>query len=192
MNAIHHTVPYTQSRTKTISMIFMVVLLLIPAIYAQDMSMDELMQMTVTGATRTEQTLKDVPSTVTVFTWEQIRQLGMDSLDELANLVSDFQSFRMSDASIQSTMTSRGRRIGQVSAEIRILIDGQRLENAWTNGIAFAEPKLRHAYNQQWQTFVQAKNLFDEDYATPALGANLAHGIPNRGRECLVGIKVTF
>ncbi len=141
---------YTHVCVRRIVMVLLAFLLTIPTVHGEEetmdellnMSLDEILEMTITGATRTEQTLKDVPSAVTVFTREQIQQLGIDFLDELANLVPGFQSYRMSDASIFNALTSRGHRIGQASAEVLVLIDGQRVEMPWTSGHVLATPKL--------------------------------------------------
>jgi len=105
------------------------------------MSLKELMQVEITGSTLTSETLNSVPSAVTVFSHEQIRKMGLDSLDELINLVPGFQSYRSSRSSISISVSSRGRRVGNASAEILILIDGQRLNDPRTGGSTLV-PKL--------------------------------------------------
>jgi len=52
--------------------------------------------------------------------------------------------------------------------------------------------KLRYRYNKNWQFFVQAKNLLDEEYQTTAQGNGLVEGIVNRGRELGVGVIWKF
>ena len=52
--------------------------------------------------------------------------------------------------------------------------------------------KLSYNFNPNWQSFVQVKNLLDEDYSTPATSAVLTEGVPNRGREILVGMTRQF
>jgi outer membrane receptor protein involved in Fe transport len=52
--------------------------------------------------------------------------------------------------------------------------------------------KLRYRYNKNWQFFVQAKNLLDEEYQTTAQGNGLVEGIANRGRELGVGVIWKF
>ncbi len=56
------------------------------------LSLAELMELEVTGSTLTPQSLNTVPSTVTVFNQSQISRLGLDTLNELMNLVPGFQS----------------------------------------------------------------------------------------------------
>ncbi|NIQ15888.1 MAG: TonB-dependent receptor plug domain-containing protein, partial [Candidatus Dadabacteria bacterium] len=62
--------------------------------------------------------LKTVPSAVTVFTHDEIKRMGLDSLDELMNLVPGFQSYRTSSLSLHPSLSSRGRRIGFTASEI--------------------------------------------------------------------------
>jgi len=76
------------------------------------MSLEQLMQVEITGATLTEKSLKNVPAAVTVFTREEISRLGMDYLHELLNLVPGYQSQRYSDMSTGAYYSSRGRRQG--------------------------------------------------------------------------------
>ncbi len=105
------------------------------------MSLEELMQVEITGSTLTPESLNSVPSAVTVFSHEQIKKMGLDSLDELVNLVPGFQSYRSTRSSMSISISSRGRRVGNASAEILLLIDGQRLNDPRTGGSALV-PKL--------------------------------------------------
>jgi outer membrane receptor for ferrienterochelin and colicins len=106
------------------------------------MSLEQLTEVTITGSTLTEKTIKTVPSAVTVFTHEQIKRMGLDSLDELMNLVPGFQSHRSSSAPSNSTFSSRGRRIAAESAEILMLVDGQRMSEANTSGSVYLMSKF--------------------------------------------------
>ena len=65
-------------------------------VYLFTLSLEELLKVKVTGSTLTPKELKTVPAAVTVFTHKQINNLGMDSLDELMNMVPGFQSYRTS------------------------------------------------------------------------------------------------
>jgi len=105
------------------------------------LSLEELLRVKVTGSTLTPIELKTVPSAVTVFTHQQITNLGLDSLDELMNLVPGFQSYRTSLSPISYQYSSRGRRIGNSGAEILILVDGMRLAEPRTSGAAIVTPK---------------------------------------------------
>jgi outer membrane receptor protein involved in Fe transport len=59
------------------------------------------------------------------------------------------------------------------------------------NGFWLAFAKLSYSFSDDWQAFVQAKNLLDEDYLTPVDHA-MIEGIQNRGREILAGVIWAF
>jgi len=52
--------------------------------------------------------------------------------------------------------------------------------------------KLIYTLNSEWHGFVQIKNLLDENLRTPPENAGLTEGVPNRGREVLLGIIWQF
>ncbi|WP_370980542.1 TonB-dependent receptor plug domain-containing protein [Agaribacterium sp. ZY112] len=97
------------------------------------LELDELLNVPITASTLTEHDLRSVPSSVTVFTDTQIKRLSVDYLYELAELVPGFQTVRMGDSQHDYAISSRGRRIADLSAEILVLIDGQRIENPRTS-----------------------------------------------------------
>ncbi|MEY4588955.1 MAG: hypothetical protein RL497_1031, partial [Pseudomonadota bacterium] len=90
-----------------------------------EMSLEELMQVKVSGATLRHESIKNVPSAVTVFTAEQIDQMGMDYLYELLGLVPGFQTARGGDYPTEYAYSARGRRIGSQSREVLVLVDGR-------------------------------------------------------------------
>lgn len=92
-----------------------------------DLSLEELMQITVSGSTLTEEQLARVPSAVTVFTGEQIRRLGVDNVEELLDLVPGYQRFRQGGDGLIYTYSSRGRRINSGVGEVLTLVDGLQL-----------------------------------------------------------------
>ncbi len=96
-----------------------------------DMSIEELLQVEVTGSTRTEQTQLDVPASVTVFTEQEIKNLGASRLSELSNFVPGFQSRRNGDASTNNGFTVRGH---TSSRAVLILIDGHRINSEYLGG----------------------------------------------------------
>jgi len=104
------------------------------------LALEDLLNLEVTGSTLTPKSLKTVPSAVSVFNHEQIERLGLDTLQELMNLVPGFQSYRSSSSPIDYPFSSRGRRIGAASAEILVLLDGHRLEDSRTSGSALSVP----------------------------------------------------
>ena len=77
--------------------------------YLFGLSLEELLKVKITGSTLTPKELKFVPSTVSVFAHKEIINLGLDTLDELMNLVPGFQSYRSSIFSMHYPFSSRGR-----------------------------------------------------------------------------------
>lgn len=90
-----------------------------------ELSLEQLLNVPVTGSTLTEETLKTVPAAVSVFTREHIDRLGMDYLYELLNLVPGFQFDRNASSGLAYTYSARGRRAAQQSLEVLLLIDGK-------------------------------------------------------------------
>ncbi len=110
--------------------------------YYFSLSLEEILKIKVTGSTLTEQSMKTVPSAVTVFHHEEIKNMGLDSLDELMILVPGFQSYRSSFSALHKPFSARGRRISPSSSEVLLLIDGQRIEDSSTSGSAEIMPKV--------------------------------------------------
>jgi len=90
-----------------------------------ELSLEQLLDVPVTGSTLTEETLKTVPAAVSVFTREHIDRLGLDYLYELLNLVPGFQFNRNASNGLAYTYSARGRRTAQQSLEVLLLIDGK-------------------------------------------------------------------
>lgn len=107
-----------------------------------NLSLAELMQIKVRGATLTSESLKKVPTAVTVFSQAQIKLLGLDTLDELMNLVPGFQAYRSNGTPLDYPYSSRGRRVSVPSAEILIMLDGHRIDDARSNGAAVVVPSF--------------------------------------------------
>lgn len=99
-----------------------------------DMDLDQLMQIKVTGSTLRDESLQTVPSAVTVFTRDQIDQLGFDYLYELLNLVPGYQFNRNGDSPAGYTFSARGRRISSEAREILLLVDGRVFADPRTGG----------------------------------------------------------
>jgi outer membrane receptor protein involved in Fe transport len=102
-----------------------------------DFSLEQLAQVIVTGATLSAQNLQEVPSSVTVFSAAQIRQLAVSTLEELMNYVPGFQAQRYADDAASDTYSARGRRTGSSTREVLILLNGMRLHTPYTDGPAF-------------------------------------------------------
>ncbi len=99
------------------------------------LSLEDLLQIPIYSSTLSDETLKTVPSSVTVFTQQQIQSLGIDYLHELINYVPGFQSFRQEESSDEYYHSSRGHRSSTSSREVLILIDGQRFNREFDNAI---------------------------------------------------------
>lgn len=115
-----------------------------PAVMAiDDLEWDKLMEMSIldltqykiTVASRTEETLAQAPSTVSLFTREDINNMGIKTLEELLNFVPGFQSARSEEnGTLTNAVAIRGRRTDYSSPDILISIDGQPLNDTWTGG----------------------------------------------------------
>ena len=104
-----------------------------------EMSLEDLLNVEVTVASKSEETVADAPSSVTVFTRQEILNMGVTSIEELMNYVPGFQMGRTEEDGILTyTVSARGRRFGNTSADILFLINGQRLNDAWTGGALMA------------------------------------------------------
>ncbi len=104
-----------------------------------DMSLEDLMNVKVTSSTLTEENLRSVPASMTVYTRADIRRLGFKTVAELVNYVPGFQSYRSDTSSLNRNISARGRSAGNSGAEILILMDGQRLNNDWHGGAGVVE-----------------------------------------------------
>ena len=62
-----------------------------------------------------------------------------------------------------------------------------KLDSFWVTNA-----KIKYVFLNNWIVFLQAKNLFDEDYETPPQGTGLTEGISNRGLEISVGMTWEF
>lgn len=82
----------------------------------------------ITVASKTEETLSEATSVVTVFTRQQILNMGVTSVDQLLNFVPGFQVTQDNDQGRLVAVTARGRS-SQFSESILFLINGQRLND---------------------------------------------------------------
>lgn len=97
-----------------------------------DLTLKELLSLQVTGSTLTEQTISSAPSAVTVFDSPLISSLGVDYLHELLNYVAGFQSHRSPDTPNAYGYSARGRRNGNPSKEVLLVMDGLILNDPRT------------------------------------------------------------
>ncbi|MDF1880865.1 TonB-dependent receptor [Sulfurimonas sp. MAG313] len=125
----------------SLNILFLSYLLCIPSLHADSeldnllaMSIEELLQVEIQGSTRTQQSLLTVPSSVTVFTHEEINNLGATTLNQLMNYVAGFQSRRAGTSSNIYASTTRGHKSGDPGRSILIILDGQRLDSDYNGG----------------------------------------------------------
>lgn len=107
-----------------------------------NMELDQLLQVPVTGSTLREESLKSVPSAVTIFTHDQLDKLGLDYLYELVNLVPGYQSTRAGDHGANYTFSSRGRRNSSQAREVLVVMDGRILANPRTGSVDVSLPLI--------------------------------------------------
>jgi len=70
------------------------------------LSLGELMQVQVTSSTQSPKNLKTVPAAVMIFRYEQRLRIGLDTQDELINLVPGFQLCRFSSSARNSNRST--------------------------------------------------------------------------------------
>ncbi len=97
-----------------------------------DMTLEQLMQVTVTIASKTEQTVAQAPSSVTVFTRSQIDALGMTKLDELLNYIAGTQILFDVVPNGPSSHTSVRGSVG-FGNDVLYQLNGRRLNNYHSN-----------------------------------------------------------
>lgn len=98
-----------------------------------NLSIQELLSVTVSAATLTEHTLDSTPAAATVITRKEIQLLGVDYLHELLAFVPGYQTVRGMDYSYQYAVSSRGLRSGTLGREVLYLFDG-KMVNSPSNG----------------------------------------------------------
>ena len=100
-----------------------------------DLSLEELLQIKISGSTKIEQSLLTVPSSVTVYTQQELSRLGAANLNELINLVPGFQAKRHAVKHTSNQTATRGHISGTAGRDILVLLDGQRLGGDWAQGL---------------------------------------------------------
>ncbi len=154
--------------------------------YLLNLSIQELMDIKISGSTLTDESILTVPSSVTVFTQADIRQLGVNRLTQLANFVPGFQSYRSDESGVQEMVSNRGRRLGAAGREMLVLLDGTRLNNDY-NGGAFANIPYITLANVERVEFIRGPG-------SAIHGANAALAVINiitqkKGREMTLAVS---
>ncbi|WP_185233400.1 TonB-dependent receptor plug domain-containing protein [Teredinibacter franksiae] len=96
------------------------------------LSLEDLLQVSLTGASLREQTIRDAPASVTVFNTESFKQLGAQKLSDLLRFVPGFQQLYFDQAAGISPVV-RGRSLAPTSREYLFIVDGVRMDS-WIEG----------------------------------------------------------
>lgn len=92
------------------------------------LSLEELLNTKVTGPSRSEEVATEAPSSVTVFTREEIQRMGVRTLNELAAYVPGYYPTRFSENGLYYDLLVRGSDT-YYSSGVLILMDGIRLND---------------------------------------------------------------
>lgn len=106
-----------------------------------DMTLEQLLEVELTVATRSSTTVSNSPAVVSVYTREDITRMGLDSLEALLNFVVGFQTARSDEEGRNQAPRVRGRQGGASGHDVLVLLDGMRLK-APVHGGAFVQDSL--------------------------------------------------
>jgi outer membrane receptor protein involved in Fe transport len=95
------------------------------------MSLEDLLGVSVSVASRLRENFTQAPSSVTVFTRAEILRLGVRSLEELLNYAPGIYSARAGSSAY--AVSVRGKTSSQLSNDVLFLINGQRLNDDFSN-----------------------------------------------------------
>ena len=123
--------------------IILLITVLVRPVYADDnsqdfleLSLEELMQIKVSVASRYEETSLDSPASVTVISEQEITNLGVKTLTELFNYVPGFQDFMSTHESNRSMILARG--LSDIyGRNLLFMIDGKRINDEYTGGVTY-------------------------------------------------------
>ena len=94
-----------------------------------DLTLDELMKLTITGSTLHPELITTVPAAVTVYSHEQINRMGVDYLHELIAMVPGHQVRRGESGGISYTYSARDPSSTSFARKIVLLIDGRLIND---------------------------------------------------------------
>jgi outer membrane receptor for ferrienterochelin and colicins len=98
-----------------------------------DLSLEGLLNLKITVASKSEETTSEAPSVVTVFTREDIQRLGVRTVEQLLNFVPGFQA-NPDESDHNQRITVRGRS-STAGESVLMLVDGQRVNDLYFGGI---------------------------------------------------------
>lgn len=99
-------------------------------------------------ASKQEQTVYSSPSSVSVITREQIKNMGITNLQTLLNFVPGFQSTRDIEQGTANRISARGRSTA-LSESVLIQIDGKKINDLYTGGISILNRMLDLGFVKQ-------------------------------------------
>lgn len=100
-----------------------------------ELSLEDLLELDVTVASKSKESIKDAPSSVSVFTQSDIRKMGIDKLEDLLNFVPGFQTTRDVEQGRTIRISSRGRG-SALSESVLFLVNGQRMNDLYSGGVS--------------------------------------------------------
>ncbi|MBL4908504.1 MAG: TonB-dependent receptor [Alteromonadaceae bacterium] len=101
-----------------------------------DLTLAQLMRTKISIATKTDETLQNSSSTVTVFQQNQIREMGIETWTELLSQVPGFYSMMNAVEGNQSHVIIRGH-AQKYANTLLVLLNGYRLNDDYTGGINY-------------------------------------------------------
>ncbi|BBN81425.1 hypothetical protein PA25_14100 [Pseudoalteromonas sp. A25] len=102
------------------------------------LTLEELQDIPIAVATKTDIQLKYAPSTVSYFSEQQIKLLGIETLSELFTYIPGFYSMYNSVEGNQSYLIARGHP-QKYAITLLVLLNGQRLNEDYTGGINYID-----------------------------------------------------
>jgi outer membrane receptor for ferrienterochelin and colicins len=98
------------------------------------MSLAELLQVEVDVASKSSETIFDAPSSVTVYTRQELLNMGITSVEEALNYIPGFIGTREIVFGSGYMVSARGMTTPQASYNVLFMIDGQRLNDDVSGG----------------------------------------------------------
>lgn len=99
-----------------------------------DMELEDLINVTITSASKKEQKALEAPSSVTVFSRQELLAMGITSVEELLNFVPGLQATREVVYNQGYRVVSRGQSTPQASYNVLFMINGERLNTDLSGG----------------------------------------------------------
>jgi outer membrane receptor for ferrienterochelin and colicin len=122
--------------------ILTMLLVAIPSVNAQDemsvdgtdMSLEDLVNVKITVASKTEENISDAPGVISVITQDQLKRFGASTLGDILKRVPSFlgTTVYMTDRSV---IASRGDQVMPSSSHILLLINGRPIREILEGGI---------------------------------------------------------